>query len=197
MRKFFACIAFVFLFSNTTFGQSEEYFVTFDNDTVYVDFRIMLSLGFYNLTWQMKYNDSLGEVGKLSPKHAREVYLCVEGEQYHFISILNTPRLPSPPTLSGLRFFAVLKVDGYLKLVTYYGMTLWGFSPYPDIRNIMIKPDNEMLFLNQFGIRKKIMKFLSDCPELVQKLKEKDKSLKWDDQITRYYNLHCGSRQGK
>jgi UTP-glucose-1-phosphate uridylyltransferase len=61
------------------------------------------------------------------------------------------------------------------------------------VKNILIKPDNEMLFLDQYGMRKKIMNFLSDCPELIQKLKEKDKELKWDDQICRYYNLHCGN----
>ncbi|HZK06824.1 MAG TPA: hypothetical protein VFC92_01360 [Bacteroidales bacterium] len=193
MKKFVAYISLVILMTNTTFGQKEEYFVSFDNDTVYVDFKVMSKIVFYDLTWQMKYYDSLHKVCKLSPKHAREVYFYLNEKPYHFISILNTPKLPSPPNLSGLRFFAELKVDGPLKLVTYYGIRLMLPSIQADVKNIMIKPDNEMLFLDQFGIKKKIMRFLSDCPELVQKLKEKDKELKWDDQICRYYNLHCGN----
>lgn len=193
MKEFVACIAFIILMTNSTFGQEEEYFVSFDNDTVYVDFKVTSKIAFYDLTWQMKYYDSLHKVCKLSPKQAREVYFYLNGEQYHFISILNTPKLPSPPNLSGLRFFAELIVDGPLKLVTYYGTRLMLPIIQLVVKNILIKPDNEMLFLDQYGMRKKIMNFLSDCPELIQKLKEKDKELKWDDQICRYYNLHCGN----
>jgi hypothetical protein len=202
MKKMFEVLFFLLIPGISIFAQKnhlDEYFVTFDGDTVYTDIKVGSKLVFSDLTWQMKYYDSLNNVQKLSPKYAKEVCFYLGVKPYHFISVLNTERLPSPPTLSGIRFFAEVNVDGHLKLLTYYGYNMNIFYPAQEIKYLLLKPGEEMFLLddNSFSKKKKkirIKSYFEDCPALVEKIERGEirfMNFRNLEEIANFYNTHC------
>jgi len=177
-----------------------DYYITFENDTI--NFKPQI-VGFGeperpyldNLVWQIKYRDKDNEKCYLSPKVAKEVNFCFNGEKYKLISVNNTALLQSPANLSGKRYFAVLKIEGRMKLVKFHGLVRFAFYESNFKSYVLIKSENESLVWDLSGTRKELMDFFSDCPILAGMIENKDKSVRSPEQITLFYNSFCGDEK--
>lgn len=189
----------VFVFSSSLLSQETNgYYVTFTNDTVHVDF-IGLGGGRPNpidYTWSALYLKN-NKKTLLSPKTAKEIFWTLEtGNSYRMVSILNTAKFPSPPNRSGLRFFASVIIENE-KLNLYIFHTFNGPLYLPANgtinRYFFVKYDGNMLDLGYFGDKKRIKKFLADCPEVVKRLGDKKNKIETYEEIAVLYNSLCGS----
>lgn len=176
---------------------AKGYYITFQNDTVYIEFAGVYSRSKPNpndYTWSAAYFDNEGKKTLLSPKTAKEIFwISQSGDTNRMVSILNKAKLQSPPDKSGLRFFAEVVVENE-KLNLYIFHTYNGGLRLPTggevSKFILVKENGDMLETGYIGERKRMRKFLADCPEVVRCLKEKcDKTY---EGIVKLYNSTCG-----
>ena len=140
------------------------------------------------------YRYKNGEKKALSPKEASEVFFIGRGNhEIRLVSVINTLRFPSPPTLSGKRFFAVPMIKGKLSLYFFsnYNPSL---GPANSITHSLIFVNSNMAVIdfNRRKIRKDQSGVFSECPEIIKLIKEKDKSIRTELQIVEKYNSICG-----
>jgi len=152
------------------------------------------------------YFDASGKKIKMRPSEAREVRFTYGKETIRMLSVYNSLMMGSV-FVSDPRIFLRLRIEGTLKLFTYYdtkssggmynpgaGMMMGGYS-YNREYNILQKKNEALMKPTWISFRKDMISYLSDCKELLPKLENRD--LKSSDmaEIVRFYNSHCGSRQ--
>lgn len=196
MRKIILLILILALSQVITVNAADGYYITFENDTIYVDF-----VGAYDstpneedYTWSAIYFNKEGKRTLLSPKVAKEICWTTKiGETIRMVSILNKARYESPPNKSGLRFFATVvieekKLSLYIFHNTSFAEMLNGIVNVS--KYLFVKENGDMLTADyNFGDKKRIMNFLSNCPNIVKAIKEK--KIKSYENILKYYNSEC------
>jgi hypothetical protein len=179
---------------------AKGYYITFENDTVNVDFTgayIGSEPNAKHYTWSAVYLDNEGKKTLLSPKTAREIFWITDSNDTNrMVSILNKAKLASPPDKSGLRFFANVVIENE-KLNLYIFHTYNGPLQLPTnsevSRFVLVKENGDMLETGYLGDRKRMKIFLADCPEVITCLKEKcDKTYLG---IVKMYNSSCGANK--
>lgn len=199
MKKAFLVTIGIIIYTLTNAEVTKGYYVTFEYDTIYVDFVAPYGCNPIpkHFTWSAIYHDNKNNKVLLSPKVAKEIVWSLDsGDSYRMVSILNTARYPSPMDKSGLRLFAEPIIENEalnLYLFHTYNGPLYLPSNGEVSRAIFVKEDGSMLDTGYFGDRKRIRKFLSDCPVVVSTLKNRKHKIKNYNEVVDLYNSSCGN----
>jgi hypothetical protein len=171
-------------------------------DTIDVVFAIPVKLpdslpDYEKLQRRFIYNDAAGKQVRVTPRHAKEIRFAYNSETIRMIST-NKLVLDSA-SMSGYTFLK-LDIDGTLKLYTYYytsrsvemDVGAIKIPPYSSNgqKKIFSKREGEFIIPRFFIIDMK--HYLSDCPELVSKIQNKDFERGDEDSIVNFYNDTCG-----
>jgi len=209
MRIGFIVIVIIFCSISASLGAKVNgYFITNDGDTIHTVFRVpgnLLSttITFEKLQWKIRYTDKNNQAYNLMPEHAREFFFTFKGSLVRFLSRENTLKASNSGFNPAPKIFLRLIVDGNLKLFKFYQYS--GFtdgdpgSPDPVLRESpgwsevsILQKDNAPLFEPRIAsFRKDMRNYLSDCPKLAEKIK--NRTLKSEDlkQIVEEYNEMC------
>ena len=208
MKKHFSLFVMVLLIS--TYSEAKKipgFFINKEGDTVYVTFNVTVSLfrqeaKIERIQEKIRYYDSLNNKNTLKPEDASEVVIVNSGDTIRMLSKANNLGLGSFLSRNGI-FLRLIK-DGPLKLFKYYesGSSTPGYNhstntvssgyTYETEMHILQKKDGPLVRVrNEVNFRKEMSKYLSDCPELVKKIDQKQ--YRKDDifLIVEEYNKNC------
>jgi hypothetical protein len=175
--------------------EAQGYFLDLNRDTTFVTFLIPLKLlsgnaDYFSIQFGVKYFDlDSNEEKFLSPKEVSEIFFNVNGNMSRMIALPNVLRLESPPRLSGVRVFLKIEIDGHLQLFKYYHYDY--FAKNLTIYDILVKNVTDQLQVFPFYFRRDLTKYLADCPELVNKIKNKTYKARDLHHIVFEYNQNC------
>ena len=209
MRNGILIIIIILCSLTVSFGAKVNgYYVTNDGDTVHTVFRVpgnlfSTTITFEKLQWKIRYINKNNQADNLMPEQAREVYFTFKGAPVRFLSCENTLKASNSGFNPAPKIFLRLIVDGDLKLFKFYQYS--GFtdttpaSPDPVLRespgwsevSILQKGDAPLFELNIAFFRKEMRNYLSDCPDLAEKIK--NRTLRSEDlkKIVIEYNETC------
>jgi len=209
MKKSISIIAMLCLFLvNTEAKKIEGIIITANQDTMEVTLRISTSfftgdINHVALQRKIKYIDENGKKRKIRANEAKEVRFTYQGDDIRLLS------MPMSDVYTGLfnssnKVFLHLKLDGPLRLFTYYSKTnnassynnntgMWNGSGGTSVREVPLlqKGNDKVKKPNYFKFRKDMMSYLSDCPTLVAKLENKDFRRRDVYDMVWYYNSNC------
>lgn len=175
-------------------------------DTMEVTLRVSTnfftgSINYPAIQNKVRYIDKNGKKKRIRADEAKEVRFTYKGEDIRLLA------REVPIALAGIfsnnRVFLRLKMDGPLRLFTYYSK-----SNNPDLYNgstgtwsgggssvreitLLQKGDGMVKNPNFFKFRKDMMEYLNDCPDLVGKLEKKDFKRRDVFEMVGYYNSKC------
>lgn len=208
MKKYFYFLFVVSLIcTNSEAKKIPGFFINKEGDTVCVTFDV--TFGFFGqdakierIQEKIRYYDSLNNKNTLKPEDASEVVIVNSGDTIRMLSKANNLGLGSFLSRNGI-FLRLIK-DGPLKLFKYYesGSSTPGYNhstntvssgyTYETEMHILQKKDGPLVRVrNEVNFRKEMSKYLSDCPELVKKIDQKQ--YRKDDifLIVEEYNKNC------
>lgn len=217
MKKLVILITITFFTLSGTYAEKiAGYFINKNGDTIHVLLKIPIKFKFFTyepnyekLQWKVKYFDANNQKHILTPNQAKELCFKYYDKNIRMLSRYNNLRLRGSIFSDNTYLFLRLEIDGKLKLFNYYSTqssppmynpstgAMTGAGSYTIGRYILQK-DNEKLFRPR-GIyfRKDMSEFLSDCPDLVQKIEIKTYR-NWDlEQIVKEYNEKCSEPRNK
>lgn len=189
LKQTFVLLTLVFgLQALTHAAEADGYYIKRNNDTVHVTFNVPVTLfggdiKMVVLQSKMKYVDSTGKTQRLSPDDAKEVFFVFKGEEIRMISCEKTAGLSASIFSSNNNIFLHLEIDGPLRLYTHYmnqqtpgqynGTTWTGGYTYVN-EKIVLQKKGKPLF-EPFGLffKREMTEYLSDCPELAQKIEKR------------------------
>jgi hypothetical protein len=181
--------------------------IIFENDTVDVTFNIPFKVvgnqpDFERLQKRVKYYDASGKKKVLKPSQAIEIRFN-DGSQ--LIRLLS--RAYKEPGLATNKrpLFLKLEVDGEVKMFTYYDSRPFSTgvhnTPTGRVRGggihktkteLIQKEDTELKRPKELRFRNDMLAFFNDCPELSQKIENRDFRKTDLASIIRFYNAICG-----
>jgi hypothetical protein len=177
-------------------GESRE--VTFELKIPLLSFEP----NFERIQYKVKYYEN-GKKKTLRPDDADEIIFDYEGMEIRMISCENTiggGTLLAPPK----KIFLKLEIDGPLRLFRFYfkassnfsaGPGMGGGTTYYTVDNLIFQKGNGPLKKpRQFGWKKDMLEYFSDCPALSERIESKDLKRKEIEEIVLYYNRHCGKK---
>ncbi len=176
------------------------YYINLSNDTVKVNFRIMMELfsneiNFSSVQCGVRiYNENRKKV-LLKAEQMKEIHFDYKNKHYKFVSLPNT--LQSCQCYNSSKFLLQQISDGDLKLYSYHShsqsMSGSANHHYSQEINVLQKKDGSLFTVEYFFFKKSMSEYLSDCPEIVTKIN--DKTYGRDDlmKIIADYNQNCRS----
>jgi hypothetical protein len=176
-----------------------------DNRELKVTFFVPVNFLTQEVTFQsiqnkIKYLDSSGERITLRPSQAKEIRFVYMGES---IRMLSRPNASFSVFSFDSSIFLKLEIDGPLKLFRYYqkqqsagfgNPSMGSYSPgyaYTIESNILQKGNGELMRPTGISFRKDMAIYFSDCPELVNKIQEKEFKRGDMEAIVNTYNRNC------
>ena len=211
MRKVVLLIVLGIIFISEIEAKKIEGQILFKDDTVDVIFKIPIDLLtqeiiYEKLQYKVKYFDFNGKKIKLIPDNAEEIRFKYNNEDIRMLSRYNSLDIGDIFSMR-TNIFLKLKVEGKLMLFEYHytqktgsmskgipnDMTMPVGMSYPVERyNILQKGDGELKRPKGLSFRKDMMNYFSDCPELSQKIENKEYKKRDLESIVRFYNSNCG-----
>jgi len=207
MRKLVLLVTIGLLSSITLNAKKINGEIIFENDTVEVMFKIPFKFftqepNYEKLQVKVKYYNSDGTKVILRPDDAKEIRFNDGYEDIRMLSRYNSLGIGSIFSTSS-NIFLRLEIDGNVKLFSYYytqssgGMyngatgTMTGGYSYSVEKYILQKGELELKRTKGLMFRKDMVEYFSDCPELAEKIKEKEFRKGDMISIVRFYNNHC------
>ena len=193
MNKCIIIIFTIFFSGNSLFAKNiKGIIISQKNDTMQVVFDIPVNLftqqpNIEKLQWKVNYIDSNNKKQIVKPFQAKEISFNYKGENIRMISTRNNLGLKAPFFGDNSFIFLRLIIDGKMKLYNYY-YTDYYYSPGVHnsttgttteaipytAKNFILQKDTAELFQAGWLLFKKDMiDYLSDCPELAKKMKDK------------------------
>lgn len=208
MIKHLSLLTLVFLLStNSQAKKNPGFYINKDGDTVYVKFNVAVSLfrqeaKIDRIQEKIRFYDSLNNTHYLKPEHASEVVIISSEDTIRMLSRANNLGLGSFLSRNGI-FLRLIK-DGKLKLFKYYESkssapgynhstnTMSGGYTY-ETQCYVLQKDNEPLFrtMNPVSFGNDMANYLSECPELVIKIEQKQYQKNDVPLIVDEYNKKC------
>jgi hypothetical protein len=174
-----------------------------EKDTINVTFKIPFTIFFkepnyIKLQEKITYQDASGKACVLKPGYATEIQFSYAGSEIRMLSRFKSIFLGSIFS-SNQYIFLKLEVDGDVKLFNHYfrrssggmyngatGMTTGGGS-YVANDYILQKGSGDLVLVRDISLET----YFSQCPALVEKIKNKTYPIKDMVTIVRYYNSDC------
>lgn len=184
MKKVVTFCIIVLLSLSNAYAKKIEGTIIFNNDSVvHVTFDIPVTLifrdiKFENIQSKIKYYNAANEKVKLTPDEVKEIRFKYRDEEIRMLSCFDNLNLLSMFSSSS-HIFLKLKIDGNLKLFTYYfTQTTTNFGPngtmttstYTTDKYILQKGKGELYRPNWITFKKDMKGYLSDCSSLVEKI---------------------------
>lgn len=174
------------IYSNTVLSDPMRgYYIDLRGDTTYVIFDIPLHLKepyYPMIQTAVKYFDSTGNVLKLRPR-VTKMYCFMFKDTLITMKAYCTDGMGIPNT-----FFRLL-VDGKLRLLVEYRYPgSWPFKYPPNENHFYQKGDNKLLTINPVNFKNQISKYLSEYPELAEKVSNKTYGYRDCEKIAVVYN---------
>ncbi len=160
------------------------YYISNEGDTI--NFKVDSEPDNTLMQWRVKYIKDRKFVD-LSPKDAREVNFIRNDKWIRMISLNNNLPLQSPPWLSGLRVFLQIKKEGYLNLYFFHFKGTF-MNNNLHVYNILQKGNGDIFLVTS---RKKLIDYLSDCPQVSAKIQDRIYKMRHLDEIIDEYNRLC------
>ena len=155
----------------------------------------------YNsMQYKIRYLDPQGRKRTLRPGQCLEISFVNNGEEVRMLSRANTWE-PGPKFRFNRNLFLKLEVDGYLKLFRNYykesdqlagSTSTVGQFEYTYYRHLVQSGDDELKILNVLNFRSDMTAYFTDCPELAERINNRDLRRRDAAEIVQYYNLNCG-----
>ncbi|MEO8472593.1 MAG: hypothetical protein ABI477_10370 [Chryseolinea sp.] len=153
------------------------------------------------MQYRIRYYDKFGKKMILKPGEAEEIQFAYKNEVVRMISISNDLGLQG--TFSRSTFvFLRLEIDGPLRLFKYYqtssnntgyygaGISTGG-GTYTTENLYLQKEGQKLKRPRTLNFRKDMADYLSDCPALVDRIRDKDFKRKDLEFIVMFYNKQC------
>lgn len=161
---------------------------------------------FYRMQMKVNYFDSNNNIKNLYPRNAKEVYFEFENASYRMLSRRLKVSLIKYP------MFLHLRQDGKVKLFAYYKANVnlnypernntqygsndqWArssFSHYSQ-QSVLGRENERLLKLTKYSFEENTVTYFSDCPQVVEKIKEKFYSVDSAWEMVNEYNKQCDS----
>ena len=183
-----------------------------EKDTIYVTFKIPVTTfssepNYIKLQEKVKYLDASGKECVLKPNYATEIQFSYAGGTIRMLSRFKSIFLGSIFS-SNLYIFLKLDIDGDVKLFNYYfrrssggmyngatGMYTGGGS-YTSNDYILQKGTGDLVVVHGISFKDDMSTYFSQCPALVEKIKNKTYRMADIATIVRYYNSGCRYNNG-
>lgn len=208
MKNVFLVIIFLLITLSNVKAKKIEGLIILNNDeTLEVTFIIPFGFlspepSYLKLQTRVRYIDSSNQKKVLKPDDAKEISFMHNGYEIRMLSVQDDLQLSSLFS-SQTKVFLKLEIDGNLKLFNSYatqqspgmynasmGMSTGGYS-YSVERYVLQKGNGELFRPRGISFRKDMSAFFSDCPELVQKIQNKDFRKGDLELIVKEYNKKC------
>jgi hypothetical protein len=159
---------------------------------------------FEKMQYRIAYYDAMNNRKILKPDEATRIIFNYNNEEVRMLSCVNSIRAGSL-FYSNTHIFLHLKIDGKLKLFNYYytenspgmynsstgGMT-GGYS-YSFSKYVLQLGDEELLQPRGLAFRKDMIAYLSDCPEVVSMIENRELRKGDLEIIVLHYNAKCSA----
>jgi hypothetical protein len=204
INRILLLIIFVFSLQTAIFAAKVTgYYITRNNDTVYATIKVPVGwftgeISYISLQSKIKYYNSTGKKVALRPADAKKVYFEYDGETVVYLSCENTIGLWTSLFDDGKYIFLKLEIDGPLRLFTYYrqqqsggyynGTTWTGSYSYTIEKYVLQKNGRELFRPAGMFFKKDMAAYLSDYPELAQKVLNKEFRQRDMEEIVEEYN---------
>lgn len=176
------------------------YYINLSNDTIKVNFRIMMELfsdeiNFSSVQCGVRIYDENHKKASLKAEQMKELHFDLKNQHYKFVSLPNTIQFCQ--CYNSSKFLLQQISDGDLKLYSYHSnsqsMSASANHHYSQEISVLQKKDGSLFTVEYFFFKKSMSEYLSDCPEIVAKIK--DKTYGKDDlmKIISDYNQNCPS----
>jgi hypothetical protein len=151
---------------------------------------------FERIQYKVKYYDENGKKQTLRPDDADEIWFDYDGVEVHMISCSNT--LGSIFSTSN-KIFLKVEIDGPLRLFRYYYKQRMptgasGSAVYVADDFIFQKGNGPLKQPKAWGWKKDMIEYFSDCPDLRERIENKDLNRSEIEAIVLYYNSNCGKK---
>jgi hypothetical protein len=203
LKTTLSIILFVLVMQTMHATEAKGYYITLNNDTVYVKFKI--PLGFFDgdirhnaLQSKITYFDSLGKKQIIRPNGAKGYYFEYLGEKFLFVSLKNTIGLWSSLDNTTDYIFLSIKIEGPLRLYSYYytqstpgrynGSSFSGGSSSVEEGYVLQKSGKDIFKPSSLFFKRDMMAYFSDFPELAQKIEKKELKNNNMEEIVKEYN---------
>lgn len=141
-----------------------------------------------SMQFKMKIITDKGEELKLTPKDSvLEIHVFFDTDTARLL------KCPKPSGAGGTfnsyeHMFMHLIVEGDVNLVQYYTNSPEnGLQMHP----YYLKSGEKPYLIKKGGFRRRMTKYFSDCPSLVQKIDEKNYNFWFMEDIAKFYNQEC------
>ncbi len=196
--------------------------IYFSKDTLEVVFNIPLKLiartpDFVSLQRGVTYYNAEGKKVKVLPDHAKAFSFVFKDNVITMLSCRNEfEDLYIQPLLSfkerQKNIFLKLEINGKLKLFTYYesrqsygapmpanpaapgGMFFAPGIAYTKTYSVLQKGNGHIEKPKAISFRKDMMYYFHDCPELVDRLKQREYTKSKLQELVLFYNSNCGQK---
>ena len=158
---------------------------------------------FESLQARIVYFDASGQRQVLRPDDAREISFELKGQEVRMLSVINSLGAGAAMFGRNVNIFLHLKVDGKLKLFTYYethtsgmagGSVNGGYmqNQYTQDYDVLQLGDNEPMQPRGLSFRKDMAAYLADCPAVTNLIESRDLKRRDIELIVLMYNEKCG-----
>jgi hypothetical protein len=213
MKKFF-WLSLIFCFFNTSTFASKRVAgqVIYSNDTVTVTFLISTygkseNIDYPKLQDKVKFFDSSGKKYVLRPDKALEIRFKYQGKLIRMVSIPKKDWFLSSNLFSKNIFLRIIS-DGKIKMYSLYKpiyiassvQTMNGTMSVSQKTNksdsyIVVKIGDKIFRPSELlNFKERIVEFLSDCPELIKTINERNMNIDYLPWIINEYNRKCGNQ---
>ncbi|MFB6317084.1 hypothetical protein [Saccharicrinis sp. FJH54] len=207
MKKIYLLLTLIVVFAIQINAKNLKGKIITGSDTSTVMFKIpkgflSTQISYEKLQKKVKYFDVDGTKKILRPENAEEFRFMYKGKEIRFLSRRNNLYLGGAFSIRP-RLFLKLEVDGKLKLFKYYGSQnssgsfgassggMYGGVSMNTVDNILQKGDGDLMQPNFYRYKKELKEFLNDCPELCEKIDNKELKKRDLEEIVRFYNENC------
>jgi len=207
MKKVCVLFAFAMLLSVNLDAKKIMGKIILSNDTIVAPLIIPYRFfsfepSFVKLQSKVVYIDEYGKRITVHPEDAREFQFTYQSVTVRMVSRFNSIGLGSPFS-SSYNIFLEQLIDGDVKLFNYYYTVDTGGTynpatggstagiPMVEEEYIIQKGDGGLMKPRRLSFRKDMTEFFSDCPELSERIENKEYRFNDLVSIIRFYNSEC------
>lgn len=207
MKKVPVVLLLIFIFVQADAKKIQGKIILNNDEAINVTFIIPVGFlrsgpNYEKLQTKVRYIDASNKKVMLGPDDAKEISFDFNGQKIRMQAVHDDLQLQSIFSTQN-RIFLKLEIDGALKLFTSYftkrspGMysastgAMSGGMTYNGERYVLQKNNGSLFQPRGISFRKDMREYLSDCPELVRKIQNKDFRKGDMELIVIDYNKSC------
>jgi len=197
-RRLVVIVLLVFIFTAQAI-KVPGIIITNDDDTLYVKLKIPVhangDIYFLGLQYGTSYIDSKGEKQVFFSTYAKEFQFLWEGDLIRMISFKSTKEIGEVDAGYD-KVFLHLKSNVRISHFYYY-KSVMGQNPIRRKQNgqyfvdVFKRKDEPLFVLNRFEFKNKAMAYFSDCPSLVERIRNKTYRINDMTGLIWFYNYRC------